>query len=33
VDAAKMAILAGSLCAGLLGWFWLRLAAPKPAAG
>lgn len=31
VDAAKMAILAGSLCAGLLGWLWLRLAAPKPA--
>ena len=32
VDAAKMAILAGSLVAGLIGYFWLRLGSAKPAA-
>ena len=30
VDASKMAILAGSLASGVLGWLWLRTACATP---
>ncbi len=32
VDAAKMAILVGSLCAGVLGFAWLRGFSAKPSS-